>query len=139
MSADAAVTAPAAEEAPAVAPPSLIQYVVLRKDLRSELSWPLGSLVAQACHASVAAVWLHREESSVQAYCSPEALDSMHKVVLEVKGETQLRALAEKLTQAGVAHKLWIEQPEGVATCLATKPAAREDVSPHLKKLNLCK
>jgi peptidyl-tRNA hydrolase len=117
----------------------LVQYIVLRKDLRSELQWPLGSLVAQACHASVAAVWLHREEASVAAYCSPEALDSMHKVVLEVKGEPQLRALAEKLAAAGVAHKLWVEQPENVATCLATKPAAKEDVAPHLKKLNLCK
>lgn len=30
----------------------LVQYVVLRRDLDTELNWPLGALVAQACHAA---------------------------------------------------------------------------------------
>lgn len=59
----------------------IVQYVVLRKDLWGpELKWPLGSIVAQACHASSAAMWLHREDDVTVAYCSPENLDSMHKV-----------------------------------------------------------
>ena len=61
------------------------------------------------------------------------------QVVLEIKGEVQLRALSVKLGEAGVAHKLWVEQPEGVATCLATAPAPKSVVAPHLKKLKLCK
>jgi hypothetical protein len=32
----------------------------------------------------------------------------MHKVVLEVKGETQLMNLATKLGEAGVDFKLWL-------------------------------
>ena len=56
-----------------------------------------------------------------------------------MKGEPQLRALAAALSGAGVAHKLWVEQPEGVATCLATKPYRKADVAAHFKKLNLCK
>ena len=41
-----------------VAPPEvpIVQYVVLRKDLWVEKGWPLGSIVAQACHASSAGV-----------------------------------------------------------------------------------
>jgi hypothetical protein len=61
------------------------------------------------------------------------------KVVLEVKGEPQLRALSEKLLAAGVAHHLWVEQPEGFATCLATKPYRRSEAGPHFRKLQLCK
>lgn len=80
----------------------IVQYIVLRKDLRAEggLGWPLvragrprmvwgapaltlfapqGSVVAQACHAAVAAVWLHREDGHTASYCSPERLDSMRK------------------------------------------------------------
>ncbi len=34
----------------------LVQYLVLRKDLWSSLKWPLGSIIAQACHASTAAL-----------------------------------------------------------------------------------
>lgn len=60
-------------------------------------------------------------------------------MVLEVKGETQLRNLAAKLTEAGVLHKLWTEQPEDVPTALATKPYPRSAAQPHFKKLNLCK
>ena len=73
-----------------------MQYVVLRKDLGASLGWPLGSLCAQAAHASVAAVWEHRDHTDTVAYCAPDAIDQMHKVVLEVEGE-QLVNLAAKL------------------------------------------
>ena len=54
------------------------------------------------------------------------------QVVLEIKGETQLRSLSAKLAEAGVAHKLWVEQPEDYATCLATAPAPKSTVAPLL-------
>ena len=62
---------------------AIVQYIVLRRDLLTVLNWPVGALVAQACHASTAAVHLYRDEEVVQTYLSN--LDSMHKIVLEVK------------------------------------------------------
>ena len=58
----------------------IVQYVVLRSDLWKDLSWPLGSVVAQACHASTAALWESRQLPSSQIYCSSSNLDHMHKV-----------------------------------------------------------
>lgn len=58
----------------------LVQYVVLRKDLWTDKQWPLGSVVAQGCHASTAALWLSRDSQATKAYCAPDKLDSMHKV-----------------------------------------------------------
>ncbi|XP_044463697.1 putative peptidyl-tRNA hydrolase PTRHD1 [Mangifera indica] len=115
----------------------LIQYVVLRRDLID--TWPMGSVVTQGCHASVAAIWSHKDDPHTLQYCSPEKMDSMHKVTLEVKGETQMVNLSEKLRAGGVAHKLWIEQPENIPTCLATKPYPKSMVSLYFKKLKLCK
>lgn len=40
---------------------------------------------------------------------------------------------------AGVPCKLWVEQPEDFATCLATAPCRKSLVAPHVKKLQLCK
>ena len=60
-------------------------------------------------------------------------------LVLEVKGETQLVNLAAKLADAGVAHKLWTEQPENVPTCLATRPCRKDEVQALFKKCNLAK
>jgi hypothetical protein len=60
-------------------------------------------------------------------------------VVLEVKNEAELRALSAKLFDAGLPHKLWVEQPENYATCLATWPCVKSKAAPHLKKLKLCK
>lgn len=57
----------------------LLQYVVLRRDLWTELDWPLGSLVAQGCHAATAALWMTREAATTQQYCAPENIDHMHK------------------------------------------------------------
>ena len=134
----------------------IVQWVVLRRDLWASsggggggdnggnnggggLGWPLGPVVAQACHASAAALLENLGDEATRAYTAPGAIDSMHKVVLEVKGEAQLRNLSEKLAAAGVAHKLWVEQPEGFPTCLATKPYRRSEVGAHFKKLQLCK
>ena len=159
---------------------TVLQYIVIRKDLWTKMGWPLGSFVTQACHAATAAMWLSRESPVTQAYCAPGNLDSMHKVrgaggggaaglsagrpawcpprsaaasghsltwitlfpplqvVLEVKGEAQLRALSEKLAAGGVAHKLWVEQPEGYATCLALAPLPKSEAQPFVKKLKLC-
>ncbi|XP_057959485.1 uncharacterized protein LOC131151966 [Malania oleifera] len=115
----------------------LVQYVVLRRDLID--TWPLGSVITQGCHASVAAIWTHREDSHTLDYCSRENIDSMHKVTLEVKGEAQILNLSEKLTAGGILHKLWIEQPENIPTCLASKPYSKSVVSSFFRKLKLCK
>ena len=85
MSADAASTPEAAasaaggvgEEARKEAEDVVVQYVVLRRDLAD--AWPLGSVVAQGCHAAVAAVWAHRDHPDTAAYCTPGNLDRMHK------------------------------------------------------------
>ena len=76
---DSAAPNPAAagEEGAREAADVLVQYVVLRRDLAD--AWPLGSVVAQGCHAAVAAVWAHRDHPDTAAYCAPGNLDSMHK------------------------------------------------------------
>ncbi|XP_050215802.1 uncharacterized protein LOC126666927 [Mercurialis annua] len=115
----------------------LVQYVVLRRDLID--TWPTGSIVTQGCHASVSAIWENKEDDHTLEYCSPQKIDSMHKVTLEVKGEVQMRNLCEKLSAQGIVHKLWIEQPENIPTCLATKPYPKSAVALFFKKLKLCK
>ncbi|KAJ7966042.1 Peptidyl-tRNA hydrolase II (PTH2) family protein [Quillaja saponaria] len=94
----------------------LVQYVVLRRDLID--SWPLGSVVTQGCHASVSAIWANKDDPHTIDYCSPEKIDSMHKVTLEVKSEQQILNLSEKLKASSIVHRLWIEQPENIPTCL---------------------
>ena len=61
------------------------------------------------------------------------------QVVLEIKGELQLRTLAEKLAAGGISFKLWTEQPENFVTCLATKPYRKQEVAAYFKKLALAK
>ena len=66
-------------------------------------------------------------------------LDAMHKVTKEVKGETQLRGLAEKLTEAGIIFRMWQEQPENIPTAIALKPYPRSRVASLLRKYQLFK
>ncbi|XP_019188772.1 PREDICTED: putative peptidyl-tRNA hydrolase PTRHD1 [Ipomoea nil] len=115
----------------------VVQYLVLRRDLID--TWPLGSIVTQGCHAAVAAIWSNKEDPVTLQYCAPANLDSMHKVTLEVKGEAQILNLSGKLKEGGIAHKLWIEQPENIPTCLAIKPYPKSLVSSFFKRLKLCK
>eukprot|EP00918_Siedleckia_nematoides_P089791 GHVU01197318.1.p1 GENE.GHVU01197318.1~~GHVU01197318.1.p1 ORF type:complete len:175 (-),score=30.14 GHVU01197318.1:656-1180(-) len=141
-SANAATGAEPPPSMPAANP--LVQYIVLPLSLAKQ--WPLGALVAQACHASVAAIAVHvpprasrdvASDANVDAYLSD--LDCMRKVVLSVPDTDALVAVSQKLEAAAVPHKLWVEQPENLPTCIATKPAPKAEVFPLLKHLKLLK
>ncbi|XP_014663473.1 PREDICTED: putative peptidyl-tRNA hydrolase PTRHD1 [Priapulus caudatus] len=116
---------------------TIVQYVVVRGDLISNLRWPTGAVIAQACHATTAALHLFRDNADTQRYT--DDLDRMHKVVLTAKGEDDLLALAEALQRDAVLHKLWTEQPENIPTCLATKPYEKATVEKYFKKFKLFK
>ena len=117
----------------------IVQFVVIRRDLLKTLEWPVGSVIAQACHACLAVTWENRDDADVAAYLAPEKIDSMYKVTKEVKGEPQLLTLAEKLKAEGVVHRVWMEQPENIPTALAVKPYPRSRIAPLLKKYQLFK
>ncbi|XP_013192371.2 putative peptidyl-tRNA hydrolase PTRHD1 [Amyelois transitella] len=115
----------------------IVQYVLLRSDLLKDLGWSIGALVAQACHASTAVLHLYREDEDTMKYL--DDLDNMHKVVLEVPNEDSLKKVAEKLKENSIDHKLWIEQPENIPTCLALKPYPKDQVKKYVGKFKLYK
>ncbi|NXS31716.1 PTRD1 hydrolase, partial [Pomatostomus ruficeps] len=117
---------------------ALVQYVVLRGDLaRPPRSWPLGAVVAQGCHAALAAAHEYREHPDTGAYL--EQGGAMRTVVLEAPDEDSLKDLAEVLRRNGVDHRVWTEHPEGIPTCLALRPYPKNQVQQHLRQLKLLK
>jgi len=74
----------------------------------------------------MAAVWASRDDADTLAYLAD--VDNMHKVVTAALSEGDVRDTAAKLAAAGIAHKLWVEQPEGTVTAVATKPARRREL-----------
>ncbi|XP_045535168.1 putative peptidyl-tRNA hydrolase PTRHD1 [Papilio machaon] len=113
---------------------TIVQYILLRSDLLKDLGWSVGSLVAQACHASSAVLHLFKDDEYTVKYLND--LDNMHKVVLEVPNEETLRKIAEKLKENSIDHKLWIEQPENIPTCLAFKPYPKEEIKKYMATIN---
>ncbi|GAV05642.1 hypothetical protein RvY_15742 [Ramazzottius varieornatus] len=109
----------------------MIQYIVIRGDLK----WPTGALIAQGCHAATAVMHLFRDDAETRNYLTD--LDRMHKCVLKAADEKVLHDLAEKLKLHSVEHKLWIEQPENIPTCLAVKPYKKKTVQQHFAHLKL--
>lgn len=73
------------------APPQdvIIQYIVLRKDLWAEKKWPLGSVVAQACHASTAAMHMFRDDADTVSYLQVRI--AAHMFYCQVIGLSTLR------------------------------------------------
>ena len=60
-------------------------------------------------------------------------------LVSQAPDEASLRVLEETLTKNGIEHKMWIEQPENIPTCIATKPYPKADVQNYLKRFKLFK
>ncbi|CAG0881511.1 unnamed protein product, partial [Darwinula stevensoni] len=116
---------------------TVVQYVVLRSDLITRLKWPLGAVIAQACHACTACLHAFRDDPYTQEYLT--AIDTMHKIVLEIGDEASIEALSKTLTENNVDHKLWMEQPEEIPTCIATKPCPKDTIQKYFKKLKLFK
>ena len=61
---------------------NIVQYVIVRKDVLKTFKWPVGALIAQACHACTAVIHVFYQNSDTQSYLKD--LDRMHKVILEV-------------------------------------------------------
>ncbi|KAJ1568432.1 peptidyl-tRNA hydrolase domain-containing protein 1 [Cladochytrium tenue] len=102
----------------------LVMYIVVRRDLAKVHKWPAGSMMAQAAHAATAVVATYADHPNTRSYLAD--LGSMRKIVLETPDEPGLRTLATGLSERGVAHVVWTEQPEGLATCLATLPMPKD-------------
>lgn len=115
---------------------NLVQYIVVRKDLLKS-GWPTGALITQACHACVAVIHQFYDKEDTQKYLGD--VDRMHKVTLEATDEESIVKLSETLSSKGIDHKLWIEQPENIPTCIATRPYVKENIQENFKKFKLFK
>lgn len=86
---------------------ALVQYVVLRGDLAR--SWSLGAVVAQGCHAALAAAHAHWQHPDTRAYLSEGG--AMRTVVLEVRGawrELCAEGSGWRPFWGGVFSRLWV-------------------------------
>lgn len=61
----------------------IVQYIIVRGDLKKVLKWSTGALIAQACHAAVAITHEFYNDSHTRLYL--EDLKNMHKIILEVR------------------------------------------------------
>lgn len=118
------------------AKPPLVMQLIVDGSAPTLTTWPKGPWMAQSAHASIAAIQISSSSASTQEYISASNLGSMHKVVLQTpregKGRMSLEELSARLTEEESRgkegeeefpkHWLWVEQPEGVATCLAIAP-----------------
>lgn len=72
----------------------LVQYIALRGDLLRVEKWPIGAIVAQACHASAAVLHQFKDDPNTQQYF--KNVDSMRKVVLEVSNYVVISNISNK-------------------------------------------
>ncbi len=63
----------------------------------------------------------------------------MHKIVVSILSENDLVTLSQQLNENNIKHKLWTEQPENYATCIATKPYPKSFVERFFKTFKLFK
>ena len=75
----------------------LVQYVLVRGDLLLTEGWPVGAVLAQACHAATAAIHLHYTDPHTQEYLTD--LDNMHKVRSVQSGGKQYKLLVMSLRE----------------------------------------
>lgn len=57
----------------------------------------------------------------------------------QIGTENELRKLSADLVTNDIKHKLWIEQPENIATCIALKPYEKDAVKKFTRKYKMLK
>jgi len=55
----------------------------------------------------------------------------------QARDEAALVRLSEKLKESEIKHKMWIEQPENIPTCIALKPYVKDTVHKYVKQFKL--
>ncbi|CAD7972607.1 unnamed protein product [Amoebophrya sp. A25] len=116
----------------------LIMYVVIRQDL----DWPRGAIVSQGSHACCAAIaeGLRANDEHTQNYLRPENLPHLRKCVLGAADLKALEKLGTKLTSAPPStcpFYMWLEQPENIATALASWPRPKSQIQKLFKGFKL--
>ncbi|KAK8864701.1 hypothetical protein IAR55_001953 [Kwoniella newhampshirensis] len=111
-------------------PTGLVMQIIIRRDLLTVLSWPIGPLLAQSAHAATAVLHRYKDHPDVITYLEGEdgrGWEGMRKVVMEVPDEAALRMMGEKLDGMTnrIPYHIWIEQPENTPTALALIPNKR--------------
>jgi hypothetical protein len=61
----------------------------------------------------------------------------MHKIIISVQNHEELKELNDTLLVNEIKFKLWIEEPENVPTCLATKPYSKALIEKYFKMFKL--
>ena len=100
--------------------------------LRSDLNWPIGSLIAQGCHATSKCLHIYKNDENVIKYFND--INNLRKVILKVSSLQEFEETEKILT--GLDFVTWIEQPEGIKTAIAVKPYEKSALQ-RLKKLKL--
>jgi|LauGreDrversion4_2_1035121.scaffolds.fasta_scaffold24882_4 peptidyl-tRNA hydrolase len=116
----------------------IVQYVIMRRDLiktKKSQSFSTGAYIAQACHASTAA--LHIFASSENTHIFLNDIEDMTVCVLGVEDKQELESIERSLSANGIPNHLWIEKPEIIPTALATAPVEKHEVGHLLSHLKL--
>ena len=114
----------------------LVQYILIRRDLKKMKNYNDGAIIAQACHASSAILFRTVDDALTKAYLHDT--DRMHKIILAVEGgEDELRGLSDVLKSNSIEHYLWMEQPENIPTAIAVKPYYKQEVETFFSKFKL--
>lgn len=91
------------------------QFLFLRKDLPS---YRIGALLAQACHASVAAIHTFRNHPDTAKYL--DKTSDLTTVIYEIC-EKDIEKIKESLTDLSIEFYIWVENHE-IVTCIGTRP-----------------
>ncbi len=114
----------------------IVQYILLRRDLKKMKNYNDGAIIAQACHASNAILYKTIDDDLTKLYFND--LDRMNKIILSVDGgENEFNELSHILKQNSIEHYLWIEQPENIPTAIAVKPYYKKDIEHLFSKYKL--
>ena len=109
----------------------LVQYIIVRNELRKLHSKALNTLVAASSTAAI-----HLYSASKQRSTHLGSLDTMGSIVLHVKSEDELKVLEEKLFQKDIDYKIWASLPERYPTCISLRPYPNTNVEKYLKQLS---
>lgn len=102
----------------------IVQYLFVVSDIKSIKK---GSLIAQACHASIKAIHVYIDEVDTKEYLN--SINNMTTVVLKIKCE-DIPNILSSLIELDLVE--WTEQPENIVTCIALRPYKIQELDQYM-------
>ena len=115
----------------------IVQYIIVRNDVYRNQERSFNTILQHTSSAATSIIHKHYHHKNTREYLKDG--DDMKKKIFQVNDIKELSTLANLLQSNSIDFRIWVKEPDNIATCLATRPYPVSEISKYFKNVKIYK